>query len=71
MILVDSSVWIDYFNGVGTRETDLLDALSRVRDRLPQTWTLLCVGRDDGILPQLEDLARAQGIANVRLTASD
>lgn len=43
---------------------DLLDALSRVRDRLPQTWTLLCVGRDDGILPQLEDLARAQGIAD-------
>ena len=25
MILVDSSVWIDYFNGVATRETDLLD----------------------------------------------
>ena len=25
MILVDSSVWIDYFNGVSTRETDLLD----------------------------------------------
>jgi glycosyltransferase involved in cell wall biosynthesis len=43
---------------------DLLDALSRVRDRLPQPWTLLCVGRDDGILPQLEDLARAQGIAD-------
>jgi len=27
MILVDSSVWIDYFNGVPTRETDLLDGL--------------------------------------------
>ncbi len=25
MILVDSSVWVDYFNGVPTRETDLLD----------------------------------------------
>ncbi|MDH3472942.1 MAG: PIN domain nuclease [Rhodospirillales bacterium] len=25
MILVDSSVWVDYFNGVSTRETDLLD----------------------------------------------
>ncbi len=25
MILVDTSVWIDYFNGVSTRETDLLD----------------------------------------------
>ena len=25
MILVDSSVWIDYFRGAGTPETDLLD----------------------------------------------
>ena len=25
MILVDSSVWIDFFNSVATRETDLLD----------------------------------------------
>ena len=27
MILVDSSVWIDYFNGKATRQTQLLDAL--------------------------------------------
>ncbi len=27
MILVDSSVWIDYFNGAATTETDLLDEL--------------------------------------------
>ena len=27
MILVDSSVWIDYFNGTRTLETDRLDAL--------------------------------------------
>lgn len=27
MILVDSSVWIDYFNGVITPQTDKLDAL--------------------------------------------
>lgn len=27
MILVDSSVWIDYFNGKACRETDQLDAL--------------------------------------------
>jgi predicted nucleic acid-binding protein len=27
MILVDSSVWIDYFNGVACAETDRLDAL--------------------------------------------
>ena len=25
MILADSSVWIDYFNGVSTWQTDLLD----------------------------------------------
>ena len=25
MILVDTSVWIDYFNGLATRESDLLD----------------------------------------------
>lgn len=27
MILVDSSVWIDYFNGKATRETDILNIL--------------------------------------------
>ena len=27
MIVVDSSVWIAYFNGAVTRETDLLDEL--------------------------------------------
>ena len=27
MILVDSSVWIDYFRGVTTRQTDRLDSL--------------------------------------------
>lgn len=27
MILVASSVWVDYFNGVACRETDLLDRL--------------------------------------------
>ena len=27
MILVDSSVWIDYFNGVPTWQTDLLDTV--------------------------------------------
>lgn len=27
MVLVDTSVWVDYFNGVGSRQTDILDAL--------------------------------------------
>lgn len=26
MWIVDSSVWIDYFNGIGTPQTDILDA---------------------------------------------
>ncbi len=31
MILVDSSVWIDYFNGKVSRQTDLLDNLLQER----------------------------------------
>ena len=27
MVLVDTSVWIDYFNGIASRQTDRLDAL--------------------------------------------
>ena len=27
MILIDSSVWIDYFRGTSTRESDKLDSL--------------------------------------------
>ena len=27
MIFVDSSVWIDYFRGIATKETELLDEL--------------------------------------------
>ncbi len=27
MILVDSSVWIDYFNGISSKQTDYLDSL--------------------------------------------
>ena len=34
MILVDSSVWIDYFNGTVTRETNLLDSLFGVEPLL-------------------------------------
>ena len=31
MILVDSSVWIDYFSGNGSQETDFLDGVLGVR----------------------------------------
>lgn len=34
MILVDSSVWIDYFNGTPSAETDLLDRLMGARELL-------------------------------------
>ena len=31
MIIVDSSVWIDYFNGRSSAETDALERLARTR----------------------------------------
>lgn len=31
MILVDSSVWIDYFNGIANPQTDCLDGLPPLR----------------------------------------
>lgn len=34
MLLVDSSVWIDYFNGVVTAQTEALDALLSQREIL-------------------------------------
>ena len=44
MIVVDSSVWIDHFNGAVTRETEILDTLLGVergrrhsRSLLPST----------------------------------
>lgn len=41
---------------------DLLQALATVADRLPQDWELLCVGRDDGIGPELSALAGQLGL---------
>ena len=34
---------------------DLLHALADIKDRLPENWHLICVGRDDGIGPELEE----------------
>lgn len=46
---------------------DLLHALAGINQQLPDGWNLLCVGRDDGILPLLQDQAQTLGIgANVR-----
>lgn len=47
--------------------SDLLHALAAIHQQLPDSWCLLCVGRDDGILPILQDQAQTLGIAaNVR-----
>lgn len=46
---------------------DLLDALAGVSAGMPEGWTLLCVGRDDGIGLALMERGRQGGIAeNVR-----
>jgi glycosyltransferase involved in cell wall biosynthesis len=42
---------------------DLLDALAMAKDRLPDDWLLLLVGRDDGIGSALRAQADALGIA--------
>ena len=44
--------------------TDLLDALSDIRDKLPRGWQLLCVGRDDGIGDRLRAHAAAKGLTD-------
>lgn len=44
--------------------SDLLNALSIIKDKLPVDWKLLVVGRDGGILSDLQDLA-------VRLSIQD
>jgi glycosyltransferase involved in cell wall biosynthesis len=42
---------------------DLLAALAAARARLPGSWVLLCVGRDDGIGADLAARAEAAGLA--------
>ena len=37
---------------------DLFHALASVAEKLPSSWQLLCVGRDDGLGPSLRELAR-------------
>lgn len=43
---------------------DLLQALGKVRERMPDDWLLLCVGRDQGIRHRLERQAKSIGIAD-------
>ena len=50
---------------------DLIDAFGKIRDRLPQRWVLLCVGRDDGLGDELTARAGELGIAaNIWLLGS-
>lgn len=48
--------------------SDLISALGLIKHTLPKQWQLLCLGRDDGILAELQSLAEQAGISsNVRL----
>ena len=42
---------------------DLLEALGKVKNKLPDPWRLICVGRNDGILSNLEQDASRLGIS--------
>ena len=44
-------------------QKDLVRALARVHDQLPVPWTLLCVGRDDGLLPDLQRMTAEYGLS--------
>jgi glycosyltransferase involved in cell wall biosynthesis len=43
---------------------DLIQALGFIRHELPKRWVCLCIGRDDGILYQLQSRAREVGVHN-------
>lgn len=62
-IAADATVLILVANLIAYKgHADLLRALAAACDRLPPGWTLLCVGRDDGIGAALKALARDLGI---------
>lgn len=41
---------------------DLIEAFSKIKDKLPKSWVLLCVGRDDGIGQSLEKAVVENGL---------
>ncbi len=50
---------------------DLIWALAKVHTALPPDWELWCVGRDDGLLSDLNTLAAAQGVGtNIKFLGS-
>jgi glycosyltransferase involved in cell wall biosynthesis len=51
--------------------SDLIKALSIIKDSLPKPWVLLCLGRDDGIGAELQAEAKILGVAeNIRFIGS-
>ncbi len=51
--------------------SDLIKALARVKNALPEPWLVLCIGRDDGIGTDLQREADAFGVgSNVRFLGS-
>lgn len=61
-------VFVIVANLIGYKgHADLLQALGSIHQQLPDGWCLMCIGRDDGILPSLQDQAQTLAIAkNVR-----
>jgi glycosyltransferase involved in cell wall biosynthesis len=61
----DALVMISVANLIPYKGHDVLfEALAKVAPSLPESWRLLCVGRDDGIGVALESTARRLGIAD-------
>lgn len=71
-IQLDALVFIMVANLIPYKgHDDLLDALGEIKDALPPSWIVLCVGRDDGIGASLREKAQKIGIGNhVRFTGS-
>lgn len=50
---------------------DLFQALATVRDTIPASWEILCIGRDDGLGAMLRELAHDRGLdSHIRLLGS-
>lgn len=50
---------------------DLIKALAKIKDELPEPWLVLCIGRDDGIGADLQQQASTLGIdSNIRFLGS-
>ena len=48
---------------------ELIEGLAHVGSKLPSSWCILCVGRDEGTKAELEEIAWARGLgSNIRFT---